>query len=108
MLDQNQLLTICAALQFWEEEMCPHGETELSGYFPPGNVVVLPAAQVRQMRERLMNCNLRHGVPQPAKSPTSVLLHAEFQTSHRDESQASQSVAVLIPKPTATGVKDPS
>ena len=55
MLNERMIATILAALQFWQEEMCPHGPTAMQPYLPPGQPTPLVTAEIDQLREALAN-----------------------------------------------------
>ncbi len=97
MLTQDELRTICAALQFWEEEICPHPSADLAGYFPVGQNVPLTGRQLREVRRRLASCELRHGVrTAPLVSNMIRILTDEETTQERPQ----QRIALLIPSAT--------
>ncbi len=61
MISPQELQTICAALQYWEEEMCPHGAETTQSYLPNTEHAALNAAQIQALRSRLESCDLLRG-----------------------------------------------
>lgn len=53
MLTWRELATLRAALLFWKEEMCPHGEQSMQPYFDGPAVEPLSASEVDQLRAQL-------------------------------------------------------
>ena len=64
MLSQRHLATIHAALQFWEEEISPHGEDIMRPYLEPSDAVPLSQQELRELRETL-RAGLRYAIYDP-------------------------------------------
>ena len=60
MLTLRELATLRAALLFWKEEMCPHGEQVMQPYFDGLTVESLSAIEVEQLRSRLEPALVRY------------------------------------------------
>lgn len=58
MLTKNHLVLIRAALQFFDEEMSPHGVRVMRPYFDEPLSTEFAEGEIRQLRERLKNCAL--------------------------------------------------
>ena len=68
MLTRRQLATIRAALQFWREEICPHGETAARPYVDSDQITPLVADEVDELRDRFDSPALRYAVIAPDHS----------------------------------------
>lgn len=96
-LTKAQVATICAALQFWAEEICPHGPQAarpyLQGLTPQRQ---LNAQAVEDLRSKLANCLLRYGVLEP--NLQQLGLGTLFKTNHQaaDRARAGQIVATVL------------
>jgi hypothetical protein len=64
MLTRRHLATIHAALQFWEEEMCPHSDDIVRPYLEPSDAVPLSLRELRDLRETL-RLGLRYAIYDP-------------------------------------------
>lgn len=53
MITWRELATLRAALLFWKEEMCPHGEQFMQPYFDGPAVEPLSALELEQLRAQL-------------------------------------------------------
>ena len=62
MLTQHDLATVRAALLFWEEEMCPHGEDAAQHYFDEPGTVPLASSEVRQLRAAFVTSRVRYAL----------------------------------------------
>ena len=62
MLTRRQLATLRAALQFWREEICPHGEVAARPYLETGDIAPLTSDEVNELRVRFDPTNLRYAV----------------------------------------------
>lgn len=60
MLTKNHLVLIRAALQFFDEEMGPHGVRVMQPYFDEPLSAEFAEGEIRQLRERLKNCALAY------------------------------------------------
>ena len=58
MLSDREAATVCAALLYWQEEMCPHGHSIMLPYFESlglEQLEPLSAAEILQLISRLKN-----------------------------------------------------
>ncbi len=97
MISRQELQTICAALQFWEEEMCPHGAEAMKSYLPKTEHAALNTAQIQALRGRLASCDLIHGTTDRNTlhgQPTVLVGVIENQIAEADPRLAT----VLIPR----------
>ena len=62
MLTQRQLATLRAALQFWREEICPHGEVAARPYLETSAIAPLTSDEVNELRDRFDPTNLRYAL----------------------------------------------
>lgn len=60
MLTRRQLTTLRAALQFWQEEICPHGEAAARPYLETSNIAPLTTDEINELRDRFDLMNLRY------------------------------------------------
>lgn len=60
MLRTNDLLIVQAALLFWQEEMCPHGEDVMRPYFRTSEAEPLSAQEVEDLRRQFNPARLRY------------------------------------------------
>lgn len=100
MINQQELHTICAALQYWEEEMCPHGMAAMQSYLPAGVSGALSAAQVHALRRRLQTCEIAYatiGASEPAFGPSLSIV----KVPHEGTATNPQLATVLIPRDNA-------
>ena len=65
MLIQRQLATLRAALQFWREEICPHGEAAARPYLDFDEITPLTMNEVDELRDRFDPPALRYAVIAP-------------------------------------------
>ncbi len=65
MLIQRQLATLRAALQFWREEICPHGEAAARPYLDFDQITPLTMNEVDELRDRFDSPALRYAVIAP-------------------------------------------
>lgn len=59
-MTKNQLVLIRAALQFFDEEMGPHGVRVMRPYFDEPLSAECAEGEIRQIRERLQKCKLAY------------------------------------------------
>lgn len=65
-LTPDELTVIRAALQFWIDEMCPHGTEPCTAYLDETiGAAVMDTSAVVSLRRRLQQCRLKH-VARPA------------------------------------------
>ena len=60
MLTQKDLAILKAAMQFWDEEMSPHGIYAYQSYFKGGLPADLKQTDFKSLREKLRNCKLQY------------------------------------------------
>lgn len=66
-LTSEQLAVIRAALQFWAEEVCPHGFDAALPYFDEVvDSTVVSTDEVTQLRRRLQCCELQYAALLPS------------------------------------------
>ena len=53
MLEERAIATILAALQYWRDEMTPHGLATMRFYLPPGQQSPLTIEEINQLRREL-------------------------------------------------------
>ncbi len=98
MLTPNHLATIRAALQYWEDEICPHGADAMQPYFDNPDAVPLSANETTQLRSILQDRFLRFVIYAPDR--TIISSPTIFETSGEAERQAAPEegiAAVLLP-----------
>ncbi len=54
MLTPRDLITIRAALRYWQEEMCPYGKDAMQSYLDVSDLPPLRAAEIDSLRQRLL------------------------------------------------------
>lgn len=97
MISPQEMQTICAALRYWEDEMCPHGAEAMQSYLLNTEHAALNAAQIQALRGRLESCDLLHGTVNrnTLHGQTTVLVGViENQIAEADRRLAT----VLIPR----------
>lgn len=60
MLTRTHLALLRATLQYFDEEMSPHGTRVMRPYFDEPLAAELAEGEIRQLRERLQNCKLAY------------------------------------------------
>lgn len=60
MLTKTHLALIRAALQYFDEEMSPHGARVMRPYFDEPLAAEFTEGEIRQLRHRLKNCKLAY------------------------------------------------
>lgn len=58
-MNERAIATILAALQYWQEEMCPHGPATMQFYLPPEQSAPLAKEEIDQLRQDLANWVVR-------------------------------------------------
>ena len=99
MLTRRQLETIRAALQFWREEICPHGEAVARPYLDSNQIPPLAANEVDELRDRFDPPALRFAVIAPDHS--RLQRTALFTTVEEAEGLAAGGRIVTIVLPAA-------
>jgi len=66
MLTPRQVATLRAALLYWQEEMCPHGNEAMQSYLEPAGLDPLSEEETAELRDRLSS-NVRYAVYDMAK-----------------------------------------
>ncbi len=94
MQSQLELETVCAALKYWEEEMCPHGHVIMAPYFASTVKEPMSGSMVRDLRLRLAASKLRFGLV--AKGRLDARL---FRSARRAADQAVKESVVTILMP---------
>ena len=96
MLTERQVATLRAALLYWQEEMCPHGELGMQPYLESPGLEPLSAAETAELRDRL-NRNVCYAVYDSAKKR---LNGSELFQEYQEAQLAAGSLtvaAVLLP-----------
>ena len=99
MLTRRQLETIRAALQFWREEICPHGDAVARPYLDSDQITPLVANEVDELRERFALPALRFAVIAP--DHTRLQSATLFTTVEEAESLAGKGHVATVVLPTA-------
>jgi len=60
MLQERELATIRAALQFWREEIVPHGEELARPYFDVDQVVPLSDPEIQDLQDQFQPARVRY------------------------------------------------
>ena len=66
MLTERQVATLQAALLYWQEEMCPHGESGMRPYLESPGLEPLSAAETAELCDQLKH-NVCYAVYDSAK-----------------------------------------
>ena len=84
-LNDADLILICAALRFWRDEMLPHELGLAANYFAPGERGSLPkSVDVGQLLKRLERCRIRFVICDPDHE---LILHRQVFASMADAQQ---------------------
>ena len=65
MLTSREIETIRAALQFWREEICPHGAEVARPYLESEDISPLTSEEVERLRQKLMAARVRYARVSP-------------------------------------------
>ena len=65
MLTRRETETIRAALQFWREEICPHGEATARPYLDADDVSPLNSDEVEKLRDQFARSAVRYAILTP-------------------------------------------
>ncbi|MCG8586262.1 MAG: hypothetical protein MI757_16265 [Pirellulales bacterium] len=65
MLTRQETETIRAALQFWREEICPHGEAAARHYLEIAGASPLSVTEIEELRDRFARSSLRYATLEP-------------------------------------------
>ena len=80
-LTLDELTVIRAALQYWIDEMCPHGLDACKAYLDEAiDPVAMEPAAVIFLRRRLQRCRLKH-----VTRPAAVQLQAADEFTSADD-----------------------
>ena len=100
MLTTRHLATVRAALQYWHEEMTPHGGDVMRPYFDVSNVEPLTANECRELRQMLRDAEVRYALYDPTRGRLAKLRLAQsLDEAQRRARRAQQVATVLIPVP---------
>ena len=96
MPNEQDLSVLRAAVQFWHEEMSPHGNSGLEAYFDVPTTGLDVVGVAGQLRQRLHCCELRYAICN--KRATRFLQTKVFQsqTDVRAAVTESASIATLL------------
>ncbi len=84
MLTPRQLAVVRAALWYWRDEMCPHGEAAARPYLQPEFLPVPSDDEVRQRDERFAPAAVRYAICSPiGRDFFSVQLFGDLTTARR-------------------------
>jgi len=78
MLMRRDIAVIRAALQYFQDELCPHGPEVYRPYFDEPMDKPVKGEDVRRLRESLRNCEMRYLV---CDRQASRAIHSELFTS---------------------------
>lgn len=101
MLTRTHLALIRAALQYFDEEMSPHGARVMRHYFDEPLVAEFADGGIRQLRERLQKCKLAY-VRCDAATMTLATTEPSLSLEDLGNNSAEQSVeiaTILFPLP---------
>jgi len=82
MLTPRELSTVRAALRYWEEEMCPHGEMAMRPYLDRPNHPPLTANQVTQVRQALVD-SVRYAAYDPQGNQIQGELISDYEQARK-------------------------
>ena len=98
MIQLRELATIRAALLFWQEEMCPSGNTIMQPYYDVAVDEPLVADEVTALRSKLSDSCVRYAAYDPASGRLAgVELIADAKDAVRQADAAGAIATVLIP-----------
>ena len=95
MLNARALATILAALQYWQEEMGPHGLAAMHCYLPPGQQSPLTADAINELRQELAIL-LVQGVRYVLCDPTGSTLRDTRIFPTAEQAAAAQAADTII------------
>lgn len=98
MFTTNQISSICAALQYWKDEMCPHGREAMEPYFEKLPKRFLSSVEVTELQSQLLHSSLLFGVmgDSPGQLQTEELFRSERAARAATKLKA-RVVAVIVP-----------
>lgn len=102
MLTKSHLALIRAALQYFDEEMSPHGIRVMRPYFDEPLAAEFAEGEIRRLRERLKNCVMAY-VRYDARTTTLATTEPSLNMDDIGPSAAGQSAeiaTILFPPPT--------
>jgi len=96
-LTSQEIETIRAALQFWCEEIAPHGESAARPYLESAEAKPLSALETNKLRNRLAQALWRFAVVEPSRDRlANVQLYGTLEEAAAVAGSA-QVVTVLLP-----------
>jgi len=94
-LQTRELATIRAALQFWRDEIVPHGEQLARPYFDVDQVVPLSNPEIQDLQQQFQPARLRYArLVAGGSELASVDL---FESADATQASASPVATVLLP-----------
>lgn len=100
MLTAQHLTTIRAALQYWEEEMCPHGSEAMRPYYGGEDGEPARAVEVAKLRSALKDATVRYARYDDDRKQLASADLFDSPELAMAESQPAIVVAVLVPADT--------
>ena len=99
MLTRTHLAVLRAALQYFDEELMPHGIGAMRPYFDEPLNVELTTPEIRELRTFLRDCELKYACCDPvsARLTSSELLNSAEEARLAAFDSASPIAAVLLP-----------
>ena len=98
MFNYDQVTTIRAALLYWQEEMCPHGEEVRLPYLDAAITASLSAQEVADLRSRFTPAGVRYALydhKQARLSSTEVFSQPELAV--QQTSDATKVATLFLP-----------
>ena len=101
MLTRSHLAVLRAALQYFDEELLPHGIGAMRPYFDEPLNVELKTPEIRELQNFLRDCDLKYVCydPSSARLASSELSKSAEDAQSRTADPASQIAVVLLPPP---------
>ncbi len=101
MLTRRHLAVLRAALQFFDEEIMPHGVRAMRPYFDEPLRGALKPLEVRELRTFLRDCELKYASydPKSARLNSPELSPSVKEARSTTVDPASQIAVVLLPPP---------
>jgi len=94
----RELATVQAALQYWKEEMCPHGANAMRPYLEPRQVEPLTATEIEELRQQFDPGTVRYAIYAPdAKRLAGTDLHITAERAKRAAGAGVHVATVLLP-----------
>ncbi len=87
-----------AALQYWQEEMCPHGDEAAGSYIAPQHLPAPSAEEIGELRERFLPAVVRYAICADTGRDLAIRrLFADPESARRTLKSAQQLATVLLP-----------